>query len=438
MNRFTKIRSILIYSFSWFEIVREGGKMARQLHKRVTDDQLKMLLNMYLNKTITLQQVLQQLECSDRRFYQILKKYQKAPEKFTIAYARNTPQHRSPKKVDKVIREELQKDRKLIGNKEIPIWQYNYAAVRDNVIKRINRKISAQTVRNRAKEWGYWIYKVRKEKAPPREVVTEAAGMLLQHDSSHHKWSPYADKKWVLITTLEDYSRYLLYADFVEVETTWAHIHAVESVVLKYGVGLTYYVDSHSIFRFVCHQDSIWHRQIKGTDEVLTQWKRVVEKCNMQVWYALSAQAKGKIERPYRWLQDRIVRRCAHEHVTDIQQAKTVLQQELHRYNEKQVHSTTGEIPGIKLRKAFKEGRNCFKPFKLQSPYRSIRDIFCLHELRKVDGYNKISWNGNKIAVPISLPQGTEIELHVILDRNRTEVRLWYKEKVLKVIHYKN
>ncbi len=74
-------------------------------------------------------------------------------------------------------------------------------------------------MRNRAKEWGYFIPKRKKEKAPPREVVTEAAGMLLQHDSSHHKWSPYSDKKWTLITTLEDYSRYLLYADFVEVET---------------------------------------------------------------------------------------------------------------------------------------------------------------------------------------------------------------------------
>jgi len=416
----------------------KGGEMAKQLHKRFTDDQVKLLLDLYLKKVITLQQVLQQLECTESRFYQILRAYRRAPEGFTIAYARHIPQHRLPEEVDQVIREELEIDRKLIGNKETPLWQYNYAAVRDEVIRRLGYKISAQTVRNRAREWGYWIPKIRKEKALPREVVTEAAGMLLQHDSSYHKWSPYTDEKWTLITTLEDYSRYLLYADFVKPETAWAHIKAVESVVLRYGVGLAYYVDSHSIFRFVCHRDSIWYKQTKGTDEVLTQWKRVVQKCGMQVWHTLSAQAKGKIERPYRWLQDRIIRRCAREHVEDISQARIVLQQELHRYNEEQVHSATKEIPGIRLQRAIKEGKSCFKPFQLPPPYRSTKDIFCLHEFRKVNGYNQISWNRDMISVPIPLPQGTEIELHIVPDSDRVEVRLWYNGEVLKVVHYKS
>jgi len=136
-------------------------------------------------------------------------------------------------------------------------------------------------------------------------------------------------------------------------------------------------------------------------------------------------------------LQDRIVRRCAHEHVTDIQQAKLILQQELHRYNEEQIHSTTGEIPGIRLQRAIREGRNCFKPFKLPPPYKSTKDIFCLHKFRKVNGYNRISWNRDMISVPVSLPQGTEIELHIIPYSDRVEVRLWYNGEVLKVAHYK-
>lgn len=262
--------------------------------------------------------------------------------------------------------------------------------------------------------------------------------MLLQHDSSHHKWSPYSDKKWALITTIEDYSRYLLYADFIEKETTWAHIQAVENVVLKWGIGLSYYVDSHSIFRFVCHQDSIWHKQVKGTDDVLTQWQIVVYKCGMQVIHALKARGRGKIERPYRWMQDSIVRKCAHEHITKIQQARIILQQELQQYNERQVHSTTGEIPAIRLQRAIEDGRNCFTQFRLRAPYTSIKDIFCLHEFRKVDGYNQIIWNNNKIAVPILLPRGTEIELHVVPYEAYTEVRLCYKENVLKVVRFKN
>lgn len=383
-------------------------------------------------------QVLRQLECSRRRFYEILKAYRTAPEEFSIAYARRKPQHCLSPDVDKTIREELQKDRELIGDPNIPIQQYNYAAVRDYVAERINRKISTQTVRNRAKEWGYYIPKRNKQKAHNREVMTEGPGILLQHDSSHHKWSPYADKRWALITTIEDYSRYLLYGDIVEEETTWAHIQAVEYVVLNWGVGLSYYVDNHSIFRFVRHGESIWHKQVKGTDDVLTQWTQVIRKCGMQVIYALSPQGKGKIERPYRWLQDRIVRRCAHEHVAEIEQVRNVLKRELHRYNEHQVHSTTGEIPAIRLQRAIEEGKSCFKEFRLTPPYTSIKDIFCIQETRKVNGYNQVLWNGNKIKVPTKLRQGTEIELHVVPHEHDSEVRLWHKDKVLKVIRYPN
>ncbi|MGB3342202.1 MAG: hypothetical protein WBB37_12075, partial [bacterium] len=165
---------------------------------------------------------------------------------------------------------------------------------------------------------------------------------------------------------------------------------------------------------------------------------RVVEKCHMQVIYALSAQAKGKVERPYRWLQDRIVRRCAHDHITELEHARDILQQERKRYNEHQVHSTTREIPALRFQRALREGRTCFKPFEITAPYSSTKDIFCLHETRNVDGYNNITWQGNKISVPLRLPNRTEIELHIVPHRKRTEVRLWHNNQVIKVIHFKS
>jgi len=50
----------------------------------------------------------------------------------------------------------------------------------------------------------------------------------------------------------------ILHAVLVERETTWEHILALEDVLLKYGFPLAYYVDSHSIFRFVQGRDSFW------------------------------------------------------------------------------------------------------------------------------------------------------------------------------------
>ena len=86
--------------------------------------------------------------------------------------------------------------------------------------------------------------------------MTTAIGALIQHDASHHRWSPYARGKWTLITSLDDFSRKILYADFFEQETTWAHIKAAETLTRNYGIPLRYYVDSLRVFRFVQGRDS--------------------------------------------------------------------------------------------------------------------------------------------------------------------------------------
>lgn len=314
----------------------------------------------------------------------------------------------------------------------MPIRQYNYAAVRDEVSQRIGRALSDETIRRRAHAWGFVT-----AKPPPKRhdriVMTTAAGMIFQHDASDHLWTPYAEKKWQLITTLDDYSRKLLYADFFEHQTAWAHIQAVESVVLAYGAGLAYYVDSHSIFRFVCWRDSIWYHQVRGTDDVMTQWKRVVENCGMKVWHASSPQAKGKIERPYRWLQDRIVRRCAKEGIKTIDDARIILREEIERYNTHQVHSTTKEIPDIRFEKSIREGTSVLKPFRLTGPYQSTKDIFCLREKRIVDGYRKISWRTHRIVIPAHVPIGAEVELHIIANPEQPELRVWYRNRVVLV-----
>ncbi len=265
-------------------------------------------------------------------------------------------------------------------------------------------------------------------------METTAIGMLLQHDSSCHLWSPFASDKWILITTIDDYSRKLLYADFTETETTWDHIMAVESLVLKYGTALAYYVDNHSIFRFVCYRDSLWYNLTKGTDEATTDWKRVVERCGMKVWYAGSPQAKGKIERPYRWLQDRIVRRCAKEGVKTIAEARIILQEEVKRYNEHQVHSVTKEIPDVRFQRAERENKTLFKHFQLAAPYQSSKDIFCLKDRRRVNNYGKISWNKYQIKISREVPINAEVLVKVIPDKEHPELRIWYKDKLIKVV----
>jgi len=99
----------------------------------------------------------------------------------------------------------------------------------------------------------------------------------------------------------------------------------------------------------------------------------VLNDLNVEVTYALSPQARGKIERPYQWMQDRVVRTCARERITTIDEAQKVLEEEVERYNYRQVHSTTGEIPAIRFQRAKREGKSSFREFIIPFSYTSIK-----------------------------------------------------------------
>jgi hypothetical protein len=229
----------------------------------------------------------------------------------------------------------------------------------------------------------------------------------------------------------------LLYADFWEKETSWAHIQAAEIMMRAYGLPLRYYVDSLRAFRFVQGRDSFWRKHVLQTDEADPQWRQVMRVLGVDVSFALSPQAKGKVERPYRWLQDRIVRTCAIEKLTTIDEARAVLRDEVNRYNNHQVHSTTGEIPTIRFNQAREEGNSLFRPFAIPKPYALAKDVFCLREKRVVNAYHKISVFNHEILVP-KAPLREEVELHLLPDAQRgaMEIRIWWDNQMVYSADY--
>lgn len=411
--------------------------MEKHLHKRVDDEFVKSIFQKYLFKNLSVNQVLDILKIARSRFFDLLKKFKDDPENFSLEYKRKTKK-RISLKLETIIIDELKKEKKLIEDIEIPIRNYNYSYIKDQIFKNYQLKVSAPTIINRAKEHN--LYKAKKiRKRHDREVLTNYPGELIQHDSSIHKFSPYADNKWYLITSIDDYSRYMLYAHLLEKETSWAHILSLESVILKYGIPLSYYVDSHSIFRFVQGRDSFWREHKKITDESSPQWKKVLEDLNIKVTYALSPQAKGKIERPYQWLQDRLVRTCARENIKSIEEARKILAYEINRYNNRQVHSTTKEIPVIRLNKALSSNKTFFREFKIPRPFESTKDIFCLRESRSVDAYHKISLN-NIVFKINGVPLRERVEMRIVPNEKTgiSELRFWYKNKLVDVQRAKN
>ena len=411
-----------------------------QLHKRLTQEQVVLLLENYLSREIDLPAVLENLTIKRARFFRLLKAYQNNPERFTIIPERANYHRKITKNIETLIKKELQKEQTLIQNKDMPIRSYNYSAVRDDLLTQHQIKVSVPTIINRAKHWGYYLPQ-KPRRVHDRVVLTNFVGELVQHDSSHHLWSPFMEQKLYLITSLDDYSRLLLYAELVESETSWTHILALESVIMRYGCPLKYYADQHSVFRYVKNRDQFRPHQTysKFTDDVDTQFKQVLKACGTELIYALSPQAKGKIERPYGWLQDRIVRTCAKEKITILAEVRGVLKDLVYQYNHRWVHSTTKEIPAVRFERAREEGKSLLRPFTIKNPLESSKDIFCLREQRVVNNYRKLSLHNLELTVT-GVPPRYPVDLRIVPNAKAglTEVRIWFRGKLVSTQLVKN
>jgi hypothetical protein len=363
------------------------------------------------------------------RFFSLLKLYRHDPEGFSVAYHRSTPDRLSAY-TEKAIEKALLREKTIVEDLDLPISSYNYTALRDR-LKEKEIAVSVTTIIDRAKKLGCHKPR-RRKKAHDREVITASIGALVQQDASTHLWCPQAREKWALVTAIDDYSRKLLFADFYRAETTWAHIQATQAVMEQYGLALSYYVDSLRVFRFVQGRDSFWRKHVLETDDVETQWLKIMHLLGVKVTYALSPQAKGKIERPYRWLQDRIVRTCIYEDLSTKEEARSVLQAELHRYNAEQVHSTTKEIPDIRFNKARTTGNSLFRKLVIPKPYSSPQDVFCLREKRMVNAYRRISLFNHTIEVP-KVPLRVYVDAHMVPDvtRQLMHIRIWYERNLV-------
>lgn len=183
-----------------------------QIHKRFTDDQVRTFFQSYCQGNLTRTAIQEVLEIGKTRFFSLLKAYRQNPKEFSLDYQRSSPAKLSLEAEAK-IKQALLEEKKIIENPDLPISGYNYTAIKDRLGEH-GIQVSVTTIINRAKQ--YDCHKPRKKrKHHDREVLTASIGALIQHDASLHLWAPLANEKWYLITSIDDYSRKLLYADFV-------------------------------------------------------------------------------------------------------------------------------------------------------------------------------------------------------------------------------
>jgi len=175
-----------------------------------------------------------------------------------------------------------------------------------------------------------------RRRRPPRHRARRArkaqAGLLVLWDGSPHAWLEARGPACCLSGALDDATgRLLPGAAFVPAEDTVSYLRLLRSLVGTCGIPVALYMDRHSIFR---RNDDAWTmaEELQGTQEP-TQVGRALAALGIEAIYALSPQAKGRIERLWGTLQDRLVAELRVAGITTLAAANAFLPRFTARFN---------------------------------------------------------------------------------------------------------
>jgi transposase len=192
-------------------------------------------------------------------------------------------------------------------------------------------KISDETLRRWLIEEGLW--KKRRKRSSYRQwrPRKECFGQMVQMDGSHHDWLEGRGPELVLMAYIDDATN-RTYGRFYDYEGTMPAMDSFKRYVRTYGLPLSVYLDRHTTYKSP-RKLTEWD-EVEGT-EFLSQFERALKELGVEVIHALSPQAKGRIERLFGVLQDRMVKEMRLEGIKTKEEANVFLKEYLPRYNER-------------------------------------------------------------------------------------------------------
>jgi transposase len=256
----------------------------------------------------------------------------------------------------------------------------------------------------------------RKRRPPAhrqRRLRSACLGELVQLDASPHDWLQGRGPRLTALGMQDDASGKILAAQFFPAETTQGYFHLLHTLLRRFGLPLAFYGDRSGIF---LRDDSHWSVQEELTGKRQpNQFGRALQQLGITSIAAQSPQAKGRIERLWGVLQDRLCSELRLAGANDLPSANRVLKKFLADYNRRFARSP--RHPTEAWRTA---------PCDLDR-------ICCFTHERMVSNDNVVQWEGRRLQIA---PQprrfsfaGAKIQIHQTLDGR---VALYYGDTRLE------
>ncbi|RXH54233.1 putative insertion sequence transposase protein [Granulicella sibirica] len=259
-------------------------------------------------------------------------------------------------------------------------------------------RIGKETLRRWMMAEGLWLSRTQRRTFHQPRLRRESYGELVQIDGSDHRWFEQRGEPCTLLVFIDDATSKLTQLRFVPSESTDSYFEALQGYLQVHGCPVAFYSDKHTVFR-VNKPDA------KG-GQGMTQFGRALAELNIEILCANSSQAKGRVERANRTLQDRLVKELRLANSSDMAAGNEFLPGFLERFNEK-----------FALAPARTE--NLHRRLNVQAS--QLTDILCHRELRHVSQQLSLAYDRRQILLERSeladkLP-GQYVEVYDFADR---------------------
>ena len=242
--------------------------------------------------------------------------------------------------------------------------------------------LSRETLRNWMTQAAFW--RPRRQRVKKIHVWRErraSFGELVMQDSSPFRWLEDRGPACQLIAVIDDATS-RIHAQFVEHDTTEENLRTLGGWLRRYGRPLAHYTDKNSIFR--SNRPAAISEQLRG-ERAHSQFGRALQELGIEWIAAQSPQAKGRIERLFATLQDRLVKEMRLAGIASIEAANHFLE--------------TRFLPEWEQRFTVAP-RNPRNAHRQLGRAQRLDEVLSVRAVRKVAQDHTVSWEGNLWGVP--------------------------------------
>jgi transposase len=264
-----------------------------------------------IKKELKTTEVAEILNLTDRQIRRLKEKVKKEGIKGVIHAGRGKP---SGKKIPDKER------KKIIEIIKEKYWDFGPTFAAEKLEEEHKIKRDPKTIRAIMIEEEVWRPKKKKKyKYRSWRQRRSSFGELQQYDGSYEYWFEDRAPKCCLIASIDDATSRITFAKFDEHEGVEPTFNFWQEYVQKLGKPLAIYVDKFSTY-------SMNHKLAKENPDTLTQFERAMSQLQIEVIKANSSQAKGRVERLFKTLQDRLIKELRLNNISTIKEANEFLE----------------------------------------------------------------------------------------------------------------